>query len=228
MIKRTNYRKLDKRIKNMLTIIVCTLFPESKFKRIRIKKDGNIILIQEDKPFFRKGIKTHLSTILFQDIPAAISQDLYNSIDFATHLRKKLFDEMADIDVELPELTRMSRIINYIHTELILKDLIVSRKEVEFTPVFPILNEDKIINVEADTMDTHPMRWDDNLLFIFRGILHKRWGNSSKWLKVAAFAIALNLARVVYSPVTASAVTDYKYYVHHIITPLKMCFFNTS
>lgn len=227
MIKKVNYNKISSKAVTQLKLLIQTLFPQSNFKRIKLRNDGNVLLLRSGLPFFRNGVSVHISQLLFDEIPRAISIELYNSTDFTHYLREKIITNLDEKVFGLSEIARIEGIIDFLHSEAMRWKLFIPKEDIQIMAM-PLLNKDKVINIEAEESDYLPVRRVDNIFYIFNHMVNEIVRNSAKYARVTMFVMALELFKVLHAPIVVQVATKYKPYMTSLVTPFKMCIFNTS
>lgn len=225
MIKSTNYKTINRIALKKLNLLICTLFYESNFKKVILKKDGNVLLIKRNFLFFRTGVKIPIYDLLLEEIPMAISMELFNSIDFAKHLRLMLIERINAIG-EGKVIYKIESLIDYLHKEVELRHLISRIPDVLPIPL-PVPNDHIVITTTGEHEDTHPISVKDSLFFIFKGLVEGTYKNSVRVARVYTLILALNALRILYSPVSQTLSLNAGSYWNTIVNPFKM-FLNTS
>lgn len=220
MIKSINYNLLSKKSKLKFNILIYTLFKENNFKKIKIHKNGNVTLLKKGFLFFRKGVRKQLIDLLFNDIPLALSTELYNSTDFAKYLSETLLERLSRIGAGR-EIYKIEDIIDYLHKELELHQLIKDRYDEQI--IVPSPNTILVDNQKMNNL----VLFKDNLFYIFKGIVEASFRNSVKVARVYTFIFALNALRMIYSPVTQTINSNLISRWESFTTPIKL-FFNTG
>lgn len=202
MLKYTNYNNLSLDAKSKLQRIIDRLYTSIGINKFNIKSDGTVQLIERSYLFglIKIGVKKPIFELLNDDIPRAISMELWGSLDLSSHIRNELIKELNNNDYH-SEINKVSSMINCLYKILEGRDeyeqIVNEMINYKLSNKVICLPESEAIFINS-TSDTNVVtKKQDALFLIFRDLMYNRRIQLRGIGYASILFLALNAMRII-------------------------------